>query len=737
MNIKAFLLLSLVFLYLPISSQTTVNISGNATQTLSAPGSYNIVIPTGFTATLDIQVIGGGGGVQGGTGSRDGGGGGGYAKRTITNVPAGTYSASVGAGGSGQVNGGASTITINSFTLNADGGTASNSGIPGVGGGATGGTINTSGGNGGNNSGNTGGGGGGAGGETGNGLNGGDGDGTNGGTAGAGNAPGGNGGAGGANGSNGNPGISPGGGAGGRGLVTTAQQQKAGDGRIIIIVTDYMAVSSCPSFTGLTPNNVTITNSTCTLPTCIPTGGVINAATNNCPTGSTLQYRVTIGGTPGAWSTTIPVYDQDGPAQTIETRCNCNNDNTLNSSLSSPAITIPGVCPTACFSGTLSTPTTFVGGPTSTFTISTGITGTWSVNGGGTIDPATGIFTPSAPGCFTATFTPTSGSPIVQDFAVFPAAPAALVVTNTCNSAIVVPALPVVAGFKAQYSFNGVWGTSNSSPTTPGCYIIQTCYIINTTCGTVLAGTQGPFSPLSAGVIFPAAPAAPVVANTCNSAIVVPVLPAVAGFTAQYSFNGVWGTSSSSPTTPGCYTIQTRYVTSAACGNTPANTVAPGACAESANSNAVIFPAPPAAPVVANTCNAAIVVPALPTVTGFTAQYSFNGVWGAFNSSPITPGCYDIQTRYVTSAACGSITGSTVAPIACAASPVANAVIFPQAPTLAAITPRCNTNITIPAITNTPGFTRQYSFDNGMTWSTSNISTFSTPGCYSVKARYV
>jgi hypothetical protein len=656
MNFKAFLLLSLVFLYLPISSQTNINITGNGTYNLTAPGTYNIIMPANTTATLAVSAWGSGGGSNGGSsGGRAGGGGGGYAGYTFTGVGSGSYPCQVGVGGDqGGTNTALqpSTMTIGAITITASGGTRGQGATIGLGG--TGsivpvGTLpftSFTGGNGGTRSSLAGGGGGGGAGNSANGSVGGNASGSTGGAAGAGGISGGGPGGVGQNelGGPANAGTAPGGGAGGLGNGGSGTGGSGGNGQVTIVVTNF-----CPTFTGLTPNNVTITNSTCTLPTCTPSGGVINAANNNCPSGSTLQYRVTIGGTPGAWSTTVPVYDQDGPAQTIETRCNCDTDNTMSSNISSPMVTAPGPCPTGCTSGTLNTPSTFVGGPTATFTISTGITGTWSVNGGGTIDPATGIFTPSAPGCFTATFTPTSGSPIVQDFAVFPAAPAAPVVANTCNSALIVPVLPVVAGFTAQYSFNGVWGTSNSSPTTPGCYTIQTCYIINTTCGTVLAGTQGPLSPISAGVIFPAAPAAPVVANTCNSAIVVPALPAVAGFTAQYSFNGVWGASSSSPTTPGCYTI---------------------------------------------------------------------------------------LTRYVTSAACGSVAASSTAPAACLASPVANAVIFPQAPTLAAITPRCNTNITIPAITNTPGFTRQYSFDNGMTWGTSNMSTFSTPGCYSVKDIY-
>ncbi|MBK8425772.1 MAG: hypothetical protein IPL27_07225 [Lewinellaceae bacterium] len=56
------------------------------------------------------------------------------------------------------------------------------------------------------------------------------------------------------------------------------------------------------------------------------------------PSGSTLQYQVNN----GSWTTTLPVYDQDGPPQTIRTRCSCNIDNTVTSNPSSGRTTVPG-----------------------------------------------------------------------------------------------------------------------------------------------------------------------------------------------------------------------------------------------------------------------------------------------------------------------------------------------------------------------------------------------------------
>ena len=52
-----------------------------------------------------------------------------------------------------------------------------------------------------------------------------------------------------------------------------------------------------------------ITNSTCT--NCILSGGTIALGTVS-GTGGTLQFSTDGGST---WSTTLPVYDQDGPAQ--------------------------------------------------------------------------------------------------------------------------------------------------------------------------------------------------------------------------------------------------------------------------------------------------------------------------------------------------------------------------------------------------------------------------------------
>ncbi|MBK9582524.1 MAG: hypothetical protein IPO48_11650 [Saprospiraceae bacterium] len=97
--------------------------------------------------------------------------------------------------------------------------------------------------------------------------------------------------------------------------------------------------AACPNLSAA-PANVSVTNSTCDA-TCTVSGGLISAPSGTpCPLGSTLQYSVN-GGT---WSTTLPVYAQTGPVQSIETRCLCDLDGTTASPVSTAVITAPGTC---------------------------------------------------------------------------------------------------------------------------------------------------------------------------------------------------------------------------------------------------------------------------------------------------------------------------------------------------------------------------------------------------------
>ncbi|MCA0234001.1 MAG: HYR domain-containing protein, partial [Bacteroidetes bacterium] len=97
---------------------------------------------------------------------------------------------------------------------------------------------------------------------------------------------------------------------------------------------------ACPDLTSAAPA-VQVTNSVCTTFGGTASGGLISAPSSSCPVGSTLYYSTDNGGN---WSKTLPTYVQEGPAQTILTRCTCDaNANT--SSPTSTVTTVPGVCP--------------------------------------------------------------------------------------------------------------------------------------------------------------------------------------------------------------------------------------------------------------------------------------------------------------------------------------------------------------------------------------------------------
>ncbi len=231
-----------------------------------------------------------------------------------------------------------------------------------------------------------------------------------------------------------------------------------------------------------------------------------------------------------------------------------------------------------------------IGGGTVTFT-QTGAAagGTWTVSGGGTINIASGVLTPTTAGCFTATYTaPTTTCFNTSSFVVFPAAPVLVNPSNSCNTAFTLPAVTAVTGFTVQYSINGAAFTATPTvPTTPGCYSIEARYVLTAACGATAAGTAGTglcgVSNTVNVVIFPAAPPAPVVNAGCGP-ITVTAPASVAGFNIEYSFdNGTtWG-ANTPPTADNCtgYQIRTRYTLAADCGSILAGTAGTGLCAAS------------------------------------------------------------------------------------------------------------------------------------------------------------
>ena len=134
------------------------------TNIYTSNGSFTLASPQ----AVKIYAIGGGGGggsVYRGSSGGSGGGGGGMAYKVFTNVAAGTYSYTVGAGGAGGSssnsetgqNGGTTSITIGAVTLQATGGTGGSrltgtdetngsAGVGGAGGVGSGGDTNGTGG---------------------------------------------------------------------------------------------------------------------------------------------------------------------------------------------------------------------------------------------------------------------------------------------------------------------------------------------------------------------------------------------------------------------------------------------------------------------------------------------------------------------------------------------------------------------------------------------------------------
>ena len=169
-------------------------------------------------------------------------------------------------------------------------------------------------------------------------------------------------------------------------------------------VEDYMIVIGCTPPSAPT-GSLSITNSACT--NCTLGGGTISLGTVS-GTGGTLQFS-TDGGT--TWSTTLPVYDQDGPAQTIY--ASVLSPDGCRSGMILVGTTAPGVCTPAnagadqsvgCYS-------------TGTVTMSATGTGTWSLGAGsaGTAtitsptSPTTTVTGFSAPGTYNLVWTTTNG----------------------------------------------------------------------------------------------------------------------------------------------------------------------------------------------------------------------------------------------------------------------------------------------------------------------------------------
>ncbi|MBK6497590.1 MAG: HYR domain-containing protein [Saprospiraceae bacterium] len=364
----------------------------------------------------------------------------------------------------------------------------------------------------------------------------------------------------------------------------------------------------------------------------------------------------------------------------------------------------------------------------------------------------------------------------VVSVVIFPAAPTLTQPASTCNAMFILPAVTPVSGFTVEYELNGSgsWD-ANPSTTLAGCYTVRARYVLATTCGTNSVGAASSDAACAASapvnaLIYPDAPIITAPANTCNAAFTLPIAPSFVGFTVQYRIENTpnsilidWTASPLLPTTPGCYTIQVRYVNNLACGSIPSFTGGPGDCATSNTVRTVIFPEAPqigwssGVDVDRQRCpdgglTLTLYNPFPPnfltyTNSEFNIQFSWNGIWlpaGPFLSDFVFPtdwftvGCKEVVARYVLRNDCGSTLAGTSAESISPACGLGNNLFLhnsPPPPTITATDNTCGTMFSLPAVAPVPGYTVEYSIDNGTTW-LANPSTI-TPGCYNVQARYV
>ena len=348
----------------------------------------------------------------------------------------------------------------------------------------------------------------------------------------------------------------------------------------------------------------------------------------------------------------------------------------------------------------VTTSNTCVGGPTAQFYVdgSTTTRTTWSVSGGGSITPDTGVFSPTTSGFFTATYI-RGGCTDTKPFIVFPQAS-----TQTILSACgVMPSIPIsmssYTDFVDEYSLlppgSSTWSAyvdrttaNNMLVTTTGCWSIRYRYKTKNdytynTFYTIPAGTVGPCIGTLYTTVYPPKPSF-TASNSCGT-FSLPSVPSFPGFTTQWSFDGGITYGTTTPTIPGCYTLRARYAASESCGG---NTVT-GTC-ESDPVNVVFFPPAPLAPIAAG-CGSPIVVSNPTSIpNGFSIEYSIDGgsSWTSTTSFDVPDNCvgYSIKSRYVTNS-CGTIVAGAFSPlVACGESPVTIRKVDATYPTISCVT---------------------------------------------------
>jgi surface protein len=317
------------------------------------------------------------------------------------------------------------------------------------------------------------------------------------------------------------------------------------------------ACLACPVFIAA-PDEVTIVNSSCSSG-CTLAGGTISAPGNlglgkgsstpvsPCPEGSSIQYQVD----GGSWTTTLPVYDQDGPAQTIKTRCSCDNDSTQTSAASAGVTTVPGascVYPVPAISVAESSLTTNDGtvcsGSSVTLTGSGGATYLWNTTG----TAAALMVSPSSSTTYTVTVTAANGCTATIDTMVTVIVSPAAAISGTtaiCNG----------ASTTLTASGTGTYAWANSLGSNAG---INVSPVTNTTYTVTVTGSNGCTDTETATVTVNTLPTAVISGTTtiCNGAATT--LTASGAGAGTYAWANSLGSSAAvqvSPTTNTSYTV--------------------------------------------------------------------------------------------------------------------------------------------------------------------------------------
>lgn len=268
-------------------------------------------------------------------------------------------------------------------------------------------------------------------------------------------------------------------------------------------------------------------------------------------------------------------------------------------------------------------------------------------------------------------------------------------------------------------------------------YVWSPTATLSPTTGSVVTATPGSTTTYTLTMYISGCPgtATAIVINVVNNPVVTTTNACIGGGTVTFTQTngppgGTWtvsggGTITSggvfTPTTAGCFNA--TYTTAAA------------SCSDT--KSFVVFPAAPVLTSPVNTCAGAFILPVVAPVSGFTTEYSIDE--GAFTTAPSLPssyGCHTISARYLLTATCGPTVAGSMGTGPCGPGNTVSVVIFPPTPPAPIVNAGCGP-ITVTSPTVVPGFTIEYSFNNGGIWGINNPPTNDNCIGYRIKTRYV